>query len=333
MPKSSPPQAIYCQQADDFTVVTTNAECNKENLSQARNYQTLSQTIALERLQLVRMIELENSIFTEAFHLIEIYYRPTNSTPNATDPSEESRSQVSMQAKRKRRSKNEPKEKHLTSESHHGLGAIQLPRKRVRGLSKAYKTEYSAKMSLPGISKHFANFYHDLIDWQLVFASATEFPTNGNNLAKELNYDSLFDYEDAIASIANLLSSARQHSDLIDGLVLQSESECKSVLPEYARDQTNYGGSAQFRKMIALVEQLIEHKKNRLEQLRLMVQQSDHNSTNLLSNWFKGDKSQTQGKEVYGQEQSLQAYQHIQQLVKEVSAWEEFVDVVEISTP
>lgn len=334
MPKSSQSQPIHCQQAGDFTVVSTAAsETNKENLDQARNYQTLSQTVALERLQLLRMVELENSIFTQAFHLIETYYRPANRNLGTSEAT--SKPPTSVLAKRKWRERKTAAESEQTdSEPHHALGAIPMPRKRIHGLSKSYKSEYSAKMEQPGISKHFGAFHRDLLDWQLVFAPATDFPANGTNLAKELNFDALFDYEDAIASTANLLAISRQHSNLIDGLVLCSgpDTNSKSILTEYLPDQANECGAGEFRKLISLVEQLIKLKKGRTAQLVPTESGKDDGPGLLLSNWFKCDKSA----QVVTKQQHMDCFAHTQQntkdIQKEISAWEEFVDVVEIST-
>lgn len=337
MPKQSS-QVFHFQLADDFTVVST--EANKENF-QVRNYQTLSQTIATKRLQQLRAIETVHSIFTLSFHLIETFFRPPISLFTAAiDSSQTDGTPKSypLQGKRKRRGKIDPRplgDNSFTEGSTHG--AFQMPRKRIHGLSEAYKAEYSAKMSLPGISQHFGTFYHGLIDWQLVFAPVTECSSNGSScLAKELNYDSLFDLEDfeqAIATTANLLSIARQHSDLIDGLVLCGGYEGKSVSTEYVRDQSNFGGLNDFCKLVGLVEQLIKQKKDGMEELRAKANSSDDDSEHLLAGWFKCDKSTSnQSPQECTKTKASNSYQRIRDLQREVNAWEEFLDVVEISS-
>lgn len=332
-------QIFHFQQADDFTVVSTDA--NKENF-QVRNYQTLSQTIATKRLQQLRAIETVHSIFTLSFHLIETFFRPPSSLSNAAIDSSQTdgtHKGFPSQGKRKRRGKIEPRpqgDNCFPEGSTHG--AFQMPRKRIHGLSGAYKAEYSTKMSLPGISQHFGNFYHGLIDWQLVFAPVTECSSNGSScLAKELNYDSLFDFEDfeqAIATTANLLSNARQHSDLIDGLVLCAGYEGKSASTEYVRDQSNFGGLNDFCKLVGLVEQLIKQKKDGMEELRAKTNSSDNDSEHLLAGWFKYDKStnSNQSPQECSKSKASNANQRIRDLQREVNAWEEFLDVVEISS-
>ena len=342
MPESSPKQQannIYCQQADDFTVVTTTNENDKENINRSRNYQTLNQTIALERLQLLKTIELENSIFTKAFSLIETYYRPITNVLSAVDLDCEVDTKTQHQTRRKRRNKIDKK---TNSNLNDATSQAFFPRKRIHGLSKAFQIEYNSKINQPGISKHFSSFYHDQIDWQLVFAPATNFPCT--KLAKELNYDSLFDYEDAIAITANLLAIARQQSDLIDLIVLYQDKDSKSIKPtDYVCDQSNYGGWSEFQNMIVLIKQLIQIKKDRLEQLRAQenIDQESGHSTYMFTNWFKNDNNKCGNNddnfntnETFNIKKNMQKTLHssIQQIAKEVNTWEELVDMVEIST-
>ena len=290
---------LHCQQAGDFTVVTTALnDSNKENLgSKPRNYQTLSQTIATERLQLLRMVELENAIFTKAFHLIESYYRPTSNSPNTT---------ANLNLKQV--------VDNVSKEMHHIHAAFPMPRKRIYGLEKSYKAEYLKAMNLPGISKQYSIFHHDLVNWQFIFG-AKDF--------LELNYDLLFDYEDAIATTAKLLAISRAHSDLIDGFVIDNEGKTAC--------SANFGSSGEFCKMVALVEQLIKQKKDRIGQLQQQMDNANtDNSGNFLSGWFKCDNQNLKNPEKLGENRFSDNHQRIKDIQREISAWEELIDVVEI---
>lgn len=341
---------LHCHQlVDDFTLVTTptknkptelssSPESNKENWvsgNSSKNYQTVPQTIAAERLQLLRSIELEHSIFTLSFLLIETFFRPSSSNNNNTS------GKIITAGRRKRGRGRRGSTTDLTTNvsTHH---FFTPPRKRIFGLSKAYKAEYASQMNLPGVSKHFATFYNDLLNWQLVFASliTSDVPTSYSNaiknntttetkndhLATELNYDALFDYEDAIAATANLLSIARQHSDLLDGLVLRSGGEEAEYSTTYVRESpNNYGGESEFRKLVGLVETLLKAKKERVQELKEKLandNETDNGNGHILSGWFKTGSASSDINVAEVQLKNLQ---------REVNAWEEFLDLVEIS--
>lgn len=380
MPKSSATShqqdVLHCQQlSDDFTLVTTadkdirkkSIESNKENWDQdlaaagskGRNYKTLSQAIAAERLQLLRAIELEHSIFTLSFLLIETFFRPPVNNDSNTNVQLTSGKRKRRGGRRGSCSSSSSPADQLTATANNAH--FSLPRKRIYGLSKAYKGEYATQMSLPGVSKHFDHFYHDLLNWQLVFAVVTESQgqlsycgatkanvttstfatTDPHHLATELNFDALFDYEDAIAVTANLLAIARQHSDLLDGLVLCSADPDATT---YVREsQSNYGGSTEFCKLIGLVETLLKVKKERIEALNskkaemmaAAVNSSDNgevgNSHNILSGWFK--TTSTDNADNSGNLVAITAIENqLKNLQREVNAWEELADVVEISS-
>lgn len=144
---------------------------NKENCKEQAptNYRTISAVVMEQRRLAKRMVETERAIFLLAFHLIEAYYRPLDHSndKHGEEPLAEGR-------------------------------AYKLPRKRVHGLTKAYLAEYDRKAAKEGNLK--CSFHRDTIDWQLVFAPVTGHPARKNNLAKELNFDQLFDYEDVIAT-------------------------------------------------------------------------------------------------------------------------------------
>lgn len=337
MPKSSQQsnsqEMIHCQQAGDYTVVTAASvhHSNKENIvehTNQPNYQILSQTIAYERLQWLRIVELEYTIFTQAFQLIETYYRPLD-VRSTTESNT-----VRANTKRKRNigvANDSTQTKSQMNEGRHYLGGFPMPRKRIHGLLKSYKCEYMDKMNRTGVSKHYGLFHHHHIDWQLVFACVIDLPTNGgNNLAKELNYDPLFDYEDVIATTANLLAIARQQSELFDGLVLHApEHERGKMITstiDYVRDHSNKSGSNQFYNLITLIEQLIKQRRDRIGQVQELKEYSDSDSigTHLLANWFRSDKVNIT-KVPVPKDNVTNEY------IRELNAWEELVDVVEIS--
>lgn len=373
---------LHCHQlVDDFTLVTTptptakdkvnkdnassSPESNKENWisgNSAKNYRTVPQTIAAERLQLLRAIELEHSIFTLSFLLIETFFRPSPTLSSSSNHNNSGESFTIMAGKRKRRGRQGSSSTELlenASAIHH---SFTPPRRRIYGLSKAYKNEYASQMSLPGVSKHFATFYHDLLNWQLVFAglitpdqpaqvasySNVIIRANNNSessaksdhhLATELNYDALFDYEDALAATANLLSIARQHSDLLDGLVLRSgEDASDHYATTYVRESSpnNYGG--EFVKLVALVEGLIKAKKERLQEVKERMltaaaadATTEDNGGNILSGWFRGGSGSGSGSPTSSSGHTNKAEVQLKNLQRELNAWEELLDVLEIS--
>ncbi|KAH9422008.1 hypothetical protein DERP_002300 [Dermatophagoides pteronyssinus] len=301
-----------------------------------------------------RMIELEKTIFCLMFYLIETYYRPIiNQLPLSNNNNNNDNNEGNNKTDRS------------TTDSE-WYCQYRMPSKRIYGIQKAYKKQFEKKFDRSALMSNdflrsssaadcYLEFHRNHIDWQLVFASISGFPycrQTNQTLARQLDFDSLFDIEDAITQSAYLLANARQHFQLIDNLVLNNDkinnglqanrNNCKQPSSQYNLSMKDEFDN--FERLIKMIENLIENKNKQMNECIMINEhrkksKESSSSSSLLDSWlfFKRKSrsfidSTTEPLEKQCREYDiLQVENLIENLRKEINSWEELIDVINIS--
>ncbi|OTF75148.1 hypothetical protein BLA29_010065, partial [Euroglyphus maynei] len=232
-----------------------------------------------------------------------------------------------------------------------------MPSKRIYGLQKVYKKQFEKKFDKNAIlsndfssstlaDDHNLQFHRNHIDWQLVFATISGFPycrQSNTTLARQLDFDSLFDIEDAITQSAYLLANARQHSQLIDNLVLNKDEMMNNNnnaigKNNYKQPTTQYDLAIKddydddFTRLINMIEKLVKIKNEQMNECLMVIGEHRKEESSLLDAWlFFRRKSRNDYNETdkYNNDVS-QVKNLIENLRKEINSWEELIDVINI---
>lgn len=322
--------SVHCQLGDNgFAIVNgPDPDCTKKNNS-APSYRTVCQSVVNQHNQLWAVAQLENKIFTKTFSLIEAYYRPVTKLGNSTD--RENCKPSSYKIKRRRAKANFENSTAIPISDMYT--AIKLPRKKIRNLKNAYCKQHELKTkNINKMDASVVNLHQKLIDWHLVFSTITKYPNEDGNLAKELNYDLLFDYEDVIGYSATLLSNARQQFLLRDELVINSSinpanddiGKCNT----FETRSNSHKECNEFVMLLELVRQLIDIKKAQLELFR-----NKENKTKgvFSTNWFTKNETPCNTQNVDDKQTNviLSQLNHLD-VENEINYWEDFSDIVDI---
>lgn len=289
-----------------------------------------------------RIIELEKTIFCLMFHLIETYYRPIINQLPLSNNKNSNKSTIDINRQLDR-----------TTTGKEWYCEYRMPSKRIYGLQKAYKRQFDKKFDRAAIllsDNCYLQFHRNHIDWQLVFAPISGFPCcrqSNTTLAKQLDFDSLLDIEDAITQSAYLLANARQHSQLIDNLILNN-AETNNGSNDIENDgKQPYRPSSQyelimkddyddFTRLVKMIEKLVKIKSEQMKECLMISehQNKPKESLGLLDAWLffkRKSRSFDQTENEHCHEYDVSQVQNlIEDLRKEIASWEELIDVINI---